>query len=77
MSTCADCGGPVGLDDGPPDGWQLDDGRTVCHACCVVDFSTECDRRIALRSSKRDEMLTWLFRLLLIFCLLLPLWLLR
>lgn len=34
---CADCGAPIGQDKGPPDGWQLEDGRTVCHACCVVD----------------------------------------
>lgn len=39
---CADCGGPIGEDRGPPDGWQLDDGRTVCHACCAEDA-----RRIA------------------------------
>lgn len=36
--NCHDCGGPVGQDKGPPDGWQLEDGRTVCHACCVADF---------------------------------------
>lgn len=35
---CADCEGPIGQDKGPPDGWQLEDGRTVCHACCVKDF---------------------------------------
>jgi hypothetical protein len=35
---CADCGGPVGEDKGPPDGWELEDGRIVCHACCVTDF---------------------------------------
>ena len=34
---CADCGCEVGHDKGPPDGWQLEDGRTVCHACCVAD----------------------------------------
>jgi len=34
---CADCGGELGNDSGPKDGWQLDDGRTVCHACCVAD----------------------------------------
>lgn len=34
---CADCGTPIGLDRGPPDGWQLEDGRTVCHECCVAD----------------------------------------
>jgi hypothetical protein len=35
---CADCGGPIGQDGGPSDGWQLEDGRTVCHTCCRVDF---------------------------------------
>ena len=34
---CADCGAPIGHDARPPDGWQLEDGRTVCHACCVQD----------------------------------------
>lgn len=34
---CAKCGGLIGQDKGPPDGWQLDDGRTVCHACCIAD----------------------------------------
>lgn len=34
---CDYCDGPIGKDDGPPDGWQLDDGMTVCHACCVED----------------------------------------
>lgn len=34
---CADCGGAIGEDDGPPDGWQLEDSRTVCHTCCVAD----------------------------------------
>lgn len=35
---CADCGSVVGHDNGPVDGWQLEDGRTVCHSCCVEDF---------------------------------------
>lgn len=35
---CADCGGPIGQDKGPPDGRQLEDGRTVCHSCCCADF---------------------------------------
>ena len=34
---CADCGQPVGRSGGPTDGWQMEDGRTVCHACCVKD----------------------------------------
>jgi len=36
-ATCADCGCRIGEDRGPPDGWQLEDGRTVCQACCVKD----------------------------------------
>lgn len=34
---CADCGCVIGMDSGPDDGWQLEDGRTVCQSCCVVD----------------------------------------
>jgi hypothetical protein len=34
---CADCGGEIGNDSGPKDGSQLEDGRTVCQACCVAD----------------------------------------
>ena len=34
---CADCGVEIGHDSGPKDGWQREDGRTVCHACCVRD----------------------------------------
>jgi hypothetical protein len=41
--ACADCGGPIGEDKGPPDGWQLEDSRTVCHACCVLDFRSIVD----------------------------------
>lgn len=36
-TLCADCGHEIGKDCGPKDGWQLEDGRTVCHACCVAD----------------------------------------
>jgi Predicted 3'-5' exonuclease related to the exonuclease domain of PolB len=45
--ACADCGGPIGQDAGPSDGWQLEDGRTVCHPCCLSDT-----RSIANRQSK-------------------------
>jgi hypothetical protein len=38
---CADCNAPIGRDSGPPDGWQLEDGRTVCHSCCRVDFQQQ------------------------------------
>ena len=34
---CADCSAEVGSDSGPPDGWQLEDGRTVCNSCCIID----------------------------------------
>ena len=49
--TCADCGGPIGQDKGPLDGWQLEDGRTVCHACCVVDFRRIVDAVIDLHKA--------------------------
>jgi hypothetical protein len=32
---CADCGCEIGFDDGPPDGWELEDGRIVCQECCI------------------------------------------
>jgi hypothetical protein len=38
MSVCADCGGTIGEDEGPPDGWQLEDGRTVCQHCAAEDL---------------------------------------
>lgn len=41
---CADCAGPIGQDTGPPDGWQLEDGRTVCHSCCRADFRRHIER---------------------------------
>lgn len=41
--NCADCGGPIGQDKGPTDGWQLEDNRIVCHACCVNDFHERVD----------------------------------
>lgn len=44
---CSDCGGLIGQDKGPPDGWQLEDGRTVCHACCVIDFCGLVDAALA------------------------------
>lgn len=43
--TCADCGGLIGADDGPEDGWVLEDGRTVCHACCVADLKRITSRK--------------------------------
>ncbi len=38
LCKCAYCGGPIGQDKGPPDGWKLEDGRRVCQKCCVEDF---------------------------------------
>ncbi|MCP4475426.1 MAG: hypothetical protein GY821_12840 [Gammaproteobacteria bacterium] len=37
LGKCADCCCDIGMDDGPPDGWELEDGRTVCDACCAAD----------------------------------------
>ena len=37
-TRCADCGGEIGRDSGPRDGWQLEDGRTVCHKCAVAEL---------------------------------------
>lgn len=36
--ACADCREPIGQDAGPQDGWQLEDGRTVCQRCCSQDL---------------------------------------
>lgn len=41
---CADCSEPIGEDDGPKDGWQLEDGRTVCQRCCSQDLIRFADR---------------------------------
>lgn len=35
---CADCLGPIGQANGPRDGWELEDGRTVCQACAADDL---------------------------------------
>ena len=43
-ARCADCGGPIGQDAGPKDGWQLEDGRTVCQRCCGQDLIRFADR---------------------------------
>jgi hypothetical protein len=47
---CADCGGPIGQAHGPPDGWQLEDGRTVCQVCCGRDL-----HRLAWRARRMVE----------------------
>lgn len=36
---CTDCNGLIGIDFGPIDGWQMEDGRTICHKCCSKDLS--------------------------------------
>ena len=43
-ARCAACAGPIGLDAGPKDGWQLEDGRTVCQTCCGQDLIRFADR---------------------------------
>ena len=49
---CADCGCRIGRDNGPPDGWQLEDGRTVCHACCVADLGLIVRRAIFMHNAQ-------------------------
>lgn len=35
---CTDCGKEIGWDKkGPSEGWELEDGRIVCHTCCIKD----------------------------------------
>lgn len=48
---CADCGCAIGHDSGPADGWQLEDGRTVCQSCCVKDTKQVVERVTAARPS--------------------------
>jgi len=36
---CADCACEIGHDHVPRDGWQLEDGRTVCQKCCVAELN--------------------------------------
>jgi hypothetical protein len=35
---CADCGIIIPRDATPWGGWTLEDGRKVCHKCCVKDL---------------------------------------
>lgn len=35
--VCSDCSRPVNHCSGPEEGWELEDGRLVCHDCCVAD----------------------------------------
>jgi hypothetical protein len=35
LMQCQLCGENLGKGKGPPDGWELEDGKTVCHKCCV------------------------------------------
>lgn len=41
---CDKCGGPLYVGRGPVNGWQLEDGRTVCHRCCVADLAKQIER---------------------------------
>ena len=51
-ARCADCAGPIGQDAGPKDGWQLEDGRTVCHQCCAADTLRQIVRDKAIDTTK-------------------------
>lgn len=55
VRRCADCGCRIGQDKGPPDGWQLEDGRTVCHACCAADMKLIVGRMNAELSGKESR----------------------
>lgn len=35
---CDDCKKPITTYGGSPDGWQLEDGRSVCQVCAVRDL---------------------------------------
>ena len=54
-ARCADCAGPIGLDDGPKDGWQLEDGRTVCQRCCVKDTLLQLAKATPARPAEFSE----------------------
>lgn len=36
---CADCDAELTPENAPSDGWQLEDGRTVCTKCCAQDLN--------------------------------------
>ena len=48
---CSDCGVEIGCDESPLDGWQLDDDRIVCNACCIVDTKNITLATIEFKSS--------------------------
>lgn len=50
-TRCADCAGPIGQDDGPKDGWQLEDGRTVCHRCCADRLRAQSQIIVAMQAA--------------------------
>lgn len=49
--ACADCGRRVGEDGGPADGWQVEDGRTICNTCNAAELDALADvaRELAAR----------------------------
>lgn len=49
---CDECGGPIYCGKGPPDGWQIDDGRNLCHACCVHDLTRVADAAKSIAGSQ-------------------------
>lgn len=52
---CADCGGPVPDSPRcPPDGWQLEDGRTVCGKCATEDLK-QTVRRVTFFADPTNE----------------------
>lgn len=54
--TCDECGAELGLDSGPPGGWQVEDGRTLCQSCCGADLRA---RLKAEKLIEDDEPFEW------------------
>lgn len=47
---CADCGNTL---DDTAARWELEDGRTVCHACCVEDTRRFAELLTGLHADER------------------------
>lgn len=54
-TLCADCSTEIGRDNGPKDGWQLEDGRTVCNSCCAADTKIQVKKLIQAGKKRVDS----------------------
>jgi hypothetical protein len=62
MPTCGDCDSEITGKSEPPDGRQLEDGRTVCGKCAAVDLKSSEAGIAKMRPGwKFAKMLHWLF----------------